>query len=116
MMANVIFKESSYEYEVLRKDVQDTLEALKHETISSGTKVLIKPNILGPAHPDRAMTTHPLVVRAVAEYALDKGAKVQVSDSMAMGIFSKAIKDCGYEESLAGLHVKLSELTAHLAT
>ncbi len=110
-MAKVIFKESSYEYKVLRKDVQDTLEALEHETISSGTKVLIKPNILGPAHPDQAMTTHPLVVRAVAEYALDKGAKVQVSDSMAMGIFSKAIKDCGYDESLAEMHVKLSELT-----
>jgi len=111
MMANVIFRESSYDYSRLKDDVRDVLEALGHVEISTGTRVLIKPNILAPAHPDRALTTHPNVVRAVAEYALDKGAVVQVSDSIAMGSFFKAIKDCGYEESLAGLPVKLSELT-----
>ncbi len=110
-MAKVIFKESSYDYNKLKADVHDVLEALGHVGISAGTKVLIKPNFLAPAHPDRAITTHPNIVRAVAEYALDKGAVVQVSDSEAMGSFSKVIKDCGYEESLAGLPVKLSELT-----
>ncbi|KKK69805.1 hypothetical protein LCGC14_2930370, partial [marine sediment metagenome] len=47
----------------------------------------------------------------VAEYALDKGAVVQVSDSIAMGSFSKAIKSCGFEEALSGMPVKLVELT-----
>lgn len=111
IMAKVLFRESSYEYESLRNDVGEILEALGHTDISSGTRVLIKPNILGPAHPDIAMTTHPNVVRAVAQYALDKGAVVQVSDSRAMGVFSRSIKDCGYEESLAGMPVKLVELT-----
>lgn len=115
MMANVIFRESSYEYDKLRDDVRDVLEALGHVDISTGTKVLIKPNILAPAHPDRAMTTHPNVVRAVVEYALDKGAVVQVSDSIAMGTFPKAIKDCGYEDALSGMPVKLVELTRSTA-
>ena len=111
MMAKVSFRESSYDYNKLKDDVRDVLEALGHVDISSGTKVLIKPNILGPAHPDLAMTTHPNVVRAVAEYALDKGAVVQVSDSIAMGSFSEAIKDCGFEDALAGMPVRLAELT-----
>ena len=111
MMAKVIFRESSYEYNKLRDDVRDVLEALGHADISTGTKVLIKPNFLAPAHPDLAITTHPNIVRAVAEYALDKGAIVQVSDSEAMGSFSKVINDCGFEEALAGMPVKLSELT-----
>ena len=111
MMAKVSFRESSYDYTKLKDDVREVLESLGHVDISSGTKVLIKPNILGPAHSDLAMTTHPNVVRAVAQYALDKGAVVQVSDSTAMGVFSKAIKDCGFEDALAGMPVRLAELT-----
>lgn len=39
--------------------------------ISPGDSVLIKPNMLGAYNPDRHVTTHPSVVRAVAEMVLD---------------------------------------------
>jgi len=110
-MPKVIARDSTYEYPRLREDVFNILATLDAGRIMKDTKVLIKPNMLAPAHPDSAITTHPLVVKAVAEYALEKGASVQVSDSTAMGSFPKLIKDCGFEDALGGMPLNLTELT-----
>lgn len=60
-MAHVIIKESSYDYARLRNDVFDILAQMDSDIISSGSKVLIKPNLLAPAPPEKAVTTHPLI-------------------------------------------------------
>ena len=73
--------------------------------MGAGDRVLIKPNWLAPASPERAVTTHPMMVRAAAEFALEAGARVQISDSPAMGSFSKLLKKGGYAEALDGLDV-----------
>ncbi|MDD3095633.1 MAG: DUF362 domain-containing protein, partial [Candidatus Marinimicrobia bacterium] len=39
-----------------------------------GKKILLKPNILADVPPERAVTTHPSVFRAVAYYLLERGA------------------------------------------
>jgi len=57
------------------------------------------------------MTTHPSVIRAVAEYMLEKGARVQISDSPAMGSFSKLLNTGGYEKALKGLDVTIKPFT-----
>jgi uncharacterized protein (DUF362 family)/ferredoxin len=49
--------------------------------IRRGDRVLIKPNLLSAAHPDRAVTTHPVVVEAVARLVLDAGGRVAIGDS-----------------------------------
>ena len=41
--------------------------------VKPGEQVLLKPNLLSGKHPDRAVTTHPEIVRAVAELALEAG-------------------------------------------
>ncbi|MCR4399051.1 MAG: DUF362 domain-containing protein [Firmicutes bacterium] len=46
-----------------------------------GTKVLVKPNMLVPADPRSAITTHPEFVRAVIHLLKDCGAEVTVGDS-----------------------------------
>ncbi len=74
--------------------------------------MLIKPNFLAPAPPDQAVTTHPLLVRAAAEFALEHGARVQISDSPAMGSFARLLKVGGYTEALAGLDVILKPFEA----
>jgi uncharacterized protein (DUF362 family)/Pyruvate/2-oxoacid:ferredoxin oxidoreductase delta subunit len=56
------------------------------------------------------MLTHPLVVKAVVEYALDHGARVLVADSQAMGSFEKILKESGIAEALRGLNVECREL------
>lgn len=49
--------------------------------VRKGDKVLIKPNLLGPRKPEEATTTHPAVVKAVAELVQQAGGIVTVADS-----------------------------------
>ena len=110
-MALVLVKESRYEYPRLKEDVFSLLSDLDEGLLQKGSTVLIKPNFLAAAPPDKAVTTHPLLIRAAAEYALEKGARVTVGDSSPLGSFEKIITKCGAKEALRGLPVNLEELT-----
>ena len=109
-MVQVICRHATYDGAVVKEVVCGCLDALGGREIRAGCQVLVKPNLLGPASPDRAMLTHPLVVKAVVEYALDRGARVLVADSQAMGSFDKIIKENGVADALRGLEVECREL------
>jgi uncharacterized protein (DUF362 family)/Pyruvate/2-oxoacid:ferredoxin oxidoreductase delta subunit len=49
--------------------------------VRPGERALLKPNLLSPYHPDRAVTTHPSVVEGAAELVLAAGASCSVGDS-----------------------------------
>ena len=53
--------------------------------VSAGDKVLVKPNLLVSGAPDKAITTHPEVVRAVILGCQAVGAEVWVGDSPGFG-------------------------------
>ncbi|MBF0567512.1 MAG: DUF362 domain-containing protein [Nitrospirae bacterium] len=114
-MFKVIVKESTYDYAVLRKDIFDMMAAIEDSSsvrISAGQRVIVKPNLLAAARPDKAVTTHPLIIKAAVEYVLEKGALPQVSDSHATFTkFPKLIEDCGIAEALKGLPVEIKEFT-----
>jgi len=110
-LGKVIFRKASYEYQSLRAAVFEMLAMLDNSGITTDANVLIKPNLLSPARPWQAITTHPLIIKAAAEYALEKGAKVSVSDSSAVGSFEKVISTNGVREALSGLKVNLAPLT-----
>ena len=70
--------------------------------VKKGDKVLLKVNLLSAREPDRAVTTHPEIVRAVAKAVRKVGGKPYIGDSPA-GMFSskalmKAYKQSGLEE------------------
>lgn len=54
--------------------------------VKPGMKVLLKPNLLTAAPPEKAVTTHPVVIRAVAELVRAAGGTVWVGDSPAAEI------------------------------
>ncbi len=54
--------------------------------IEPGSQVLIKPNLLQGLAPDRCVTTHPEVVRAVASVLCGMGCRVIIADSPGGGI------------------------------
>lgn len=85
------------------------IDSLDRGQIQRGSRVVIKPNLLAPASPDMAIVTHPLIVKAVAEYVLDRGAVPQISDSSAVGSFEKVLKESGIREALSGLNVQYKE-------
>ncbi len=111
-MALVLIEESTYAYARLRENVFGILSTMDAGVITPGANVLIKPNLLAPARPEQAITTHPLVVKAAAEYVLEKGGKARVSDSSAMGSFEKTVSVCGIKEALQGMPVALCPLDA----
>lgn len=106
-MNEVFFCKASYEYDTLRPKVFRLLDGFGSLRIERGARVLIKPNFLAPAKTERAMTTHPLVLRAVIEYVLEKGGHPLVADSPGMGTFDRLLREGGYVEALEGLDVEL---------
>ena len=73
--------------------------------------VLVKPNILGPHASEKAVTTHPAVVKAVIRILKDQGAKVIVGDNPGMsgyGRSQRAAKASGLLDCAGECYVNLS--------
>jgi uncharacterized protein (DUF362 family)/Pyruvate/2-oxoacid:ferredoxin oxidoreductase delta subunit len=49
--------------------------------VQPGQRVLVKPNLLQPTDPAKAITTHPTVVRAVVKMAQEAGGRVLIADN-----------------------------------
>ncbi len=111
MATPVVFSKCEYDVRALRAAVHEMLARIGGLRIKTGTRVLIKPNFLAPARPERAMTTHPLVVRVVAEVVLEHGGRVLIADSPGMGSFDRLLRDGGYSDALKGLDVELHPFT-----
>ncbi len=113
-MSKVYSRICSTYYEDLRPKVFEMLESLDGGLIREGTRVLLKPNLLAPAPPEKAMLTHPAVVKAVVQYVLHKGGKVSISDSPAMGSLRKVVRESGIEAALEGLDVEFKEFKSSI--
>lgn len=78
--------------------------------VTPGDSVLLKPNMLAPATPEKAVTTHPAVVRAVAELVLDGGGKPFIADSPAVPGFAITAKQSGLGEVAKQLGIPIFDL------
>ena len=76
--------------------------------ITLGRNVLIKPNLLAGEPPERAVTTHPELVRSVAAQALARGAKVTVGDSPGFGSLTSVAERTGIAEVCRELNLQLA--------
>ena len=108
-MPRVVIREATYDYEILRPLVYESLDIFCGDSITPSSRVIIKPNLLQVATPDSAILTHPLIVRAVAQYVIDKGARPRISDSQAIGSFNSILTKSGIRAALNGLDVEYRE-------
>ena len=74
---------NSYEPETVSQAVKQAVDLLGGISafVSPAQNVLIKPNMLSPQPPDRAITTHPSIVEAVVELVKSAGARPAIGDS-----------------------------------
>lgn len=79
--------------------------------VRPGDRVLIKPNMLAAKPPDKAVTTHPEVVRAVIRLVKEAGGMALVGDSNAIGSFRRVAEVTGLAVVAADEDVRLIELT-----
>ena len=78
---------TSYEYQEVKKAVNKGIELIGGcaSLVREGEKILLKPNLLAPDPPEKCVTTHPAVFKAVAEAFLETGAALFYGDSPALG-------------------------------
>ncbi len=63
------------------------------DLLSAGSKVLIKPNLLTDREPEKAVTTHPEVVRCIIRYLKKLDVEVSVADSPASAVKVERVRD-----------------------
>ncbi|HEX9949832.1 MAG TPA: DUF362 domain-containing protein [Thermodesulfobacteriota bacterium] len=88
---------ADYAYAQVLAGVRDVLKPLggMKAFVKRRDKVLIKPNLLAPKHPDRCVTTHPALVKAVAELVQEAGGIPTIGDSPAVGGLRRAAAQAG---------------------
>lgn len=66
---------TGYAYPRVLAGVRDALKPLggMKAYVKSGDRVLLKPNLLSARQPDRCVTTHPAMVKAVAHLVQEAG-------------------------------------------
>ena len=81
---------ADYEPEGVRAAVTAALAPLGGiaRFVQPGMRVLLKPNLLAATDLERAVTTHPTVVRAVAELVREAGGEVWIGDSPAGPLYA----------------------------
>jgi uncharacterized protein (DUF362 family) len=78
--------------------------------IRPSARVLIKPNLIVPAGPDRPAQTHPAVILALARQIKEAGAKPMVGDSPAWGDTASCLKALGIDSQLQAMGVPMVQL------
>ena len=112
---------------LLRHDVYEpdsTVEAVRRllvplggmeRFVSSGARVLLKPNLVYGRHPDKAVNTHPSIVRAAAVLAREAGASwIGIGDSPGYGSALSAAKGCGLKVVADELGAEIVEFTPYV--
>ena len=84
----------SYDYNEVFASVKRGIDLLggAEAFVKSGEKILLKPNWLVGVAPERAATTHPMVLKAVAEVLQSAGAKLTCGDSPGAGHISDPLR------------------------
>lgn len=102
----------SYEREAVRLALAQALAPLggMRAFISPGQRVLLKPNLLSPKPPEAAVTTHPEVVRAVAEAAQEAGGKVFLGDSTTLATLEATLEKTGVGAVMRELGVETAPM------
>ena len=72
-------------------------------------KILLKPNLLLGKHPEKCVTTHPNVFRAVAELFLELGAEVYYGDSPGIASPKAASRKSQLEKVAIDLGIQLAD-------
>ena len=106
----VFIRDAAYDSGRLDSVVSELLDASGLDV--QGRSVLVKPNILWPFEVERAITTHPAVVRAVAQELKRRGARVMVGDNPGMRGYGENVqsaKRCGIYDACPDEFVNLSD-------
>jgi len=92
-----IVKCTSYEEQEVERAVRQSIDLLGgiQRFVKEGDRVLLKPNLLFGKPPERAVTTHPAIVRALIQIVREAGGIPSVGDSPGMESLKRAAERSG---------------------
>ncbi len=109
-----VLKCDKYDYELLVNTIEKSFENIGgiEKYIKPGDKVLLKINLLMKKHPDEAVTTHNVFVKALASVVMHAGGIVTIADSPG-GLYNETIlrsvyKGCKIDTVAEQLGAKLN--------
>jgi len=110
----VLARCDNYELPRVRAAILLLLEPLggMRSFVKSGERILLKPNMLSVKSPEQAVTTHPAVVRVVAELVREAGGRVLIGDSPGMGGFQRVADKSGIARAAAESGAELIEFNS----
>ncbi len=93
----LIRKIKAYDLKEVEAFVREAVTVFDGSLFTKGQSVLLKPNLLRAASPDRCVTTHPVVLEAVCRVFRDLGmGRIDIGDSPAMGSLKYTAIKAGY--------------------
>jgi uncharacterized protein (DUF362 family)/Pyruvate/2-oxoacid:ferredoxin oxidoreductase delta subunit len=103
-----LVKCSSYDSKEVDDAIRGALDSLGGIAafVSSGERILIKPNMLAARHPDKAITTHPEVVRATIRLVKAAGGSPVVGDSPAGPSTERILRHLADKTGIAGVCIQ----------
>jgi uncharacterized protein (DUF362 family)/NAD-dependent dihydropyrimidine dehydrogenase PreA subunit len=97
----------TYDVKLLKTLLYSIFQEISFLPISNA-KVLIKPNLLMGKTPEKAVTTHPVIIRALAELLKDYSCTVSVGDSPGSGATEKVLNASGIMDVIKQLGLGIS--------
>ena len=98
-----------YEPGRVRRSIREALGSLggMEALVSPGQKVLLKPNLLQGKPPEKAVTTHPEIVHAVALEIMNAGGSVFLGDSPGSGSLASVLSKSGIARVIERLGIEV---------
>lgn len=106
-MEKVILRShNSYDGEKLKVILDNAFQELDFSI--QNARVLIKPNLLIARSPDKAVTTHPTVIQAIAELLKKRGCTISVGDSPGFESTERVLRTSGIMDVIRQLGLTVS--------
>ncbi|MGE5405093.1 MAG: DUF362 domain-containing protein [Candidatus Saccharibacteria bacterium] len=100
-----------YDYLGVKAAIERGLDLIggPQQFANPGENILLKPNLLVGEPPEKCVTTHPLVFKAVAEVFKSTGAKLTYGDSPAIGSPEGAARKAGLTAVASELGIEMAD-------
>ena len=101
----------SYDYAEVRAAVERGLQLIGGPLafVKSGEKILLKPNLLAADPPEKCVTTHPAVFKAVGEVFQRAGVVLSYGDSPGFGSPEATARKAGIAAVASELQIELAD-------
>ncbi|MDD4803518.1 MAG: DUF362 domain-containing protein [Syntrophomonas sp.] len=107
----VLIRCTSYEYAEVKEAVARGLDLIGGPLafFKPGESILLKPNLLTGDPPEKCVTTHPAVFKAVGEILQKAGIKLCYGDSPGFGSPESVARKTGIAMAAAELHIEMAD-------